>query len=93
MFFSVFLDFRHLCLGVLRAHAGRSQFDHLSELGDGLGGGLGSLGQLFLAGRGSGDQQLGVLHQRLGCLQDALPEGRDTLCHNLFRGRTQAPAI
>lgn len=71
--------FNHLCLGALRAHAGRSQFDHLSELGDGLGWGLGRLGQFLLAGCCSSNQQLGVLHQRLGCLQDALPDGGDTL--------------
>ena len=86
--------FHHLCLRVLRTHTGRSQFDHLSELGDGLGWGLGGLGQFLLAGRGTSDQQLSVLHQRLGCLQDALPEGwRDTLYHNLLHGHTQVPAI
>lgn len=86
--------YHHLCLRVLRTHTGRSQFDHLSELGDGLGWGLGGLGQFLLAGRSTSNQQLGVLHQRLGCLQDALSEGwRDTLYHNLLHGHTQVPAI
>lgn len=72
------LFFNHLCLWAFRAHAGGSQFDHLCQLGDGFGRGVGSLGQFLLAGCGSSNQQLGVLHQGFGCLQDALPGGRDT---------------
>lgn len=34
----------HLCLGVLGAHARSAQFDHVSELCDGFGRGLGRLG-------------------------------------------------
>lgn len=73
---SYFLN--HLCLWAFRTHAGGSQFDHLCQLGDGFGRGVGSLGQFLLAGCGSSNQQLGVLHQGFGCLQDALPGGRDT---------------
>lgn len=86
------LDFNHLCLRILRAHAGCSQLDHLSELGDGLGWGMGSLSQFFLTGCSPSNQQLGVLHQCLGCLQDALPEGRDTSCHNLLHTHTRVAA-
>lgn len=64
----------YLSLWVVRAHAGGPQFDHVSEHGDGLDRGLGSLGQSVLTGRCPRHQQLSVLHQSLGCLQDALPE-------------------
>lgn len=67
--------FEHLCLRALGAHAGGSHLDHLGQLGDGLGRGVSSLGQFLLAGCGSSNQQLGVLHQRFGRLQDALPVG------------------
>lgn len=75
------LFFNHLCLRALCTHTGGSQFDHLSQLGDGLGRGVGSLGQFLLARCGSSNQQLGVLHQRFGCLQDALPGGRGGTRH------------
>ena len=63
----------YLGLGVVRADAGGAQLDHVGEQGDGLGRGLGRLGQPVLARRRPGHQHLGVLHQGLGCLQDALP--------------------
>ena len=60
----------YLCLLVLGAEAGRSVLDHVRELDDGGDGVLGGHGQLLLRGGGSGHQSLGVLHQRLGGLQD-----------------------
>lgn len=81
------LFFNHLCLRALWTHTGGSQFDHLSQLGDGLGRGVGSLGQFLLARCGSSNQQLGVLHQRFGRLQDALPGGRGDTHTNAFKMR------
>lgn len=60
----------YLGLWVFRTKAGSTQFDHISQFGDGEHRGLGSLGQFLLTGSGTGHQQLGVFHQSLGCLQD-----------------------
>ena len=62
----------YLCLLVLGAEAGRPVLDHVRELDDGGDGVLGGHGQLLLRRGRAGHQGLGVLHQRLGGLQDVL---------------------
>ena len=64
----------YLGFGVFSPQAGRAQLHHISQFGDGDDGGLCCLCQLLLAGPCSRHQQLGVLHQGFGGLQDILPK-------------------
>lgn len=66
----------NLCLRVIGADAGCSQFDNISELGDGFGRRLGGLGQLVLTRSSSRHKHLGVLYQGFGRLQDIFPGSR-----------------
>lgn len=66
----------YLSLWVFRTQTGGSKFDDVGEFSDGAHGRLGGLGQFLLTGSGARHQQLGVLHQSLGCLQDALSAER-----------------
>lgn len=64
----------NLCLRVIRANAGSTQFDHICELGNGLGRRLSSLCQLLLTGSCAGHQHLCVLNQSFSRLQNVFPE-------------------
>lgn len=64
----------YLSLWVFRTQAGRSLFDHICQFGNSGHRRLGSLGQSLLTGSSTRNQQLGVLHESLGRLQNAFSE-------------------
>ena len=83
------LSLPYLSFLVLRAKAGSSILDHLTQPDNGGDCILGGDRQLLLRRRCSGNQSLCVLHQRFRCLQDVLSVIWGQACVSVWTGRCE----